>query len=45
MVEARADLTTVSVTCDGRVVATHDQCWATGQTITDPKDGVTTPGS
>jgi hypothetical protein len=36
MVEVRADLNTVTVTCDGRVVAVHDRCWATAQTITDP---------
>ena len=36
MVEVRADLATVTVTCEGRVVAAHDRCWATTQTITDP---------
>jgi hypothetical protein len=24
------------VTCDGRVVADHERCWARHQTITDP---------
>jgi transposase len=36
MVEVHADLDTVTVTCDGRAVATHPRCWATAQTITDP---------
>ncbi len=36
MVEVHADLDTVTVTCDGRAVATHQRCWATAQTITDP---------
>jgi hypothetical protein len=36
MVTVHADLTTVTVTCAGRVVATHPRCWATAQTITDP---------
>lgn len=36
MVAVHADLDAVTVTCDGRVVATHQRCWATGQTITDP---------
>ncbi len=36
MVEVHADLDTVTVTCDGRIVATHRRCWATAQTITDP---------
>ena len=31
-----ADLATVTVTCDGTVVAAHDRCWARHQTITDP---------
>jgi hypothetical protein len=26
----------VQVTCDGRVVAEHERCWADHQTITDP---------
>ena len=36
MVNVHADLDTVTVTCDGRLVATHPRCWARGQTITDP---------
>lgn len=35
-VHIRADLTTVTVTCDGQPVAAHDRCWARHQTITDP---------
>ena len=36
-VEVCADLTTVTVTCGGRMVAAHDRCWARHQTITDPQ--------
>jgi hypothetical protein len=36
MVAVRADLAAVTVTCDGRTVAAHRRCAATGQTITDP---------
>jgi hypothetical protein len=35
-VEVSADLTQVSVVCDGRKVARHPRCWAAHQTITDP---------
>jgi transposase len=35
-VEVVADLTSVSVTCAGRAVATHERCWARHQTITEP---------
>jgi transposase len=35
-VDVVADLTTVTVTLSGRVVAEHDRCWAKHQTITDP---------
>lgn len=35
MVEVRADLTMVTVTCDHRIVAVHARCWATGQILTD----------
>jgi transposase len=35
-VEVVADLDRVRVFCQGRVVATHERCWAGGQTITDP---------
>jgi len=35
-VEVVADLDQVRVLCQGRVVATHERCWAHGQTITDP---------
>ncbi len=41
IVTVHADLNAVTVTCDGRVVATHRRCWATGQTITDPAHVVT----
>jgi len=30
------DLQKITVTCDGRLVATHDRCWAAHQSITDP---------
>jgi len=36
MVTVHADLDTVTVTCEGRLVATHPRCWASGQTLTDP---------
>ena len=36
LVEIRADLATVTVTCAGQVVATHARCWARHQTLTDP---------
>ena len=35
-VEITAGLARVTVTCDGRVVADHERCWAKHQTITDP---------
>jgi hypothetical protein len=35
-VEVRADLQQVTVSCDGRMVAAHQRCWAAHQTITDP---------
>ncbi|GAA1637848.1 IS21-like element ISMbo1 family transposase [Georgenia ruanii] len=35
-VDVAADLTTVTVTCAGHVVAVHQRCWDTRQTITDP---------
>lgn len=35
-VEVVADLSTVTVTCSGTVVARHSRCWARHQTITDP---------
>jgi len=35
-VEVSADLDTVTVRCDGRVVGEHHRCWAKHQTITDP---------
>ncbi len=35
-IEVTADLARVKVTCDGRVVADHQRCWARHQTITDP---------
>jgi hypothetical protein len=36
-VEVSADLETVTVTCSGRVVASHRRCWARHQSITDPE--------
>lgn len=41
MVAVRADLGQASVSCDGRTVAAHDRCPATGQTITDPVHAAT----
>ncbi|GAA3515041.1 IS21-like element ISMbo1 family transposase [Georgenia daeguensis] len=35
-VDVRCDLTTVTVTCAGQVVAAHERCWDTRRTITDP---------
>ena len=35
-VDVHADLTTVEVRHEGRLVATHDRVWARGMTITDP---------
>jgi hypothetical protein len=35
-VDISADLEQVTVTCDGRIVAEHQRCWADHQTITDP---------
>ena len=35
-VEVTAGLDRVRVTCDGRVVADHERCWARHQTISDP---------
>ncbi|CAM01075.1 Mu transposase domain-containing protein [Saccharopolyspora erythraea] len=35
-VEITGDLDTVTVTCQGRLVARHDRCWAVHQSITDP---------
>jgi transposase len=35
-VEVTAGLDRVRVTCDGRVAADHERCWARHQTITDP---------
>ena len=36
MVDVRADLGQVTVTCEGRVVACHDRSWVAHQTLTDP---------
>jgi len=36
MVDVRADLERVTVTCDGRLVACHDRSWVADQTVTDP---------
>jgi hypothetical protein len=35
-VEITADLHRVRVSCDGRVAAGHERCWARHQTISDP---------
>ena len=35
-VEVVADLNTVAVTCAGKIVASHQRCWAKHQSITDP---------
>jgi transposase len=35
-VEITADLRRVRVSCDGRVAAEHERCWARHQTISDP---------
>ena len=35
-VEVTADCEQVKVSCDGRLVARHDRCWAAHQSITDP---------
>jgi len=36
MVDVRADLGQVTVTCEGRMVACHDRSWVAHQTVTDP---------
>ncbi len=35
-VNVTADLTTVTISLDGRTVATHSRSWGTGLTLTDP---------
>ncbi|WP_425552966.1 Mu transposase domain-containing protein, partial [Lapillicoccus jejuensis] len=35
-VDVRADLDQVTVTHEGRLVASHDRAWARGRTVTDP---------
>jgi transposase len=37
LVEIRADLEHVTVTCGGANVARHERCWAAHQTLTDPE--------
>jgi hypothetical protein len=37
MVDVRADLDQVTVTCEGRLVACHDRSWVAHQTLTDPE--------
>lgn len=37
LVEIRADLDHVTVTCGGVNVARHERCWAAHQTLTDPQ--------
>ncbi|MGH3226733.1 MAG: IS21 family transposase [Streptosporangiaceae bacterium] len=36
MVDVRADLAQVTVTCEGRLAASHDRSWVAHQTVTDP---------
>ncbi|WP_373683151.1 hypothetical protein [Arthrobacter sp. DR-2P] len=36
-VDVTADLTTITISLDGRIVGTHARSWATGLTITDPE--------
>ncbi|MBD3140258.1 IS21 family transposase [Microbispora bryophytorum] len=36
-IEVTADLDQVRATCDGRLVASHQRCWAAHQTITAPE--------
>jgi hypothetical protein len=36
LVEVVVDLHTVTVTCAGRTVATHQRAWGSGTTVTDP---------
>jgi hypothetical protein len=36
MVDVRADLEQVTVTCEGRLVGCHDRSWVAHQTVTDP---------
>jgi hypothetical protein len=36
LVEVVVDLHTVTVTCAGRTVATHQRAWGSGATVTDP---------
>ncbi|RGA04313.1 IS21 family transposase [Microbispora triticiradicis] len=36
-IEVTADLEQVRATCDGRLVASHQRCWAAHQTITAPE--------
>jgi transposase len=35
-IEVTADLSRVRASCDGRIVADHERCWAKHQTLTDP---------
>lgn len=37
MIDVRADLAEVTVTCQGRLVARHDRSWVPHQTVTDPQ--------
>lgn len=36
-IQVAADLSRVTVTCDGKVVADHERAWAAHQSITDPE--------
>jgi hypothetical protein len=43
-VDVVADLTTITITCTGRLVGSHRRCWSTHQTITDPAHVSTAAG-
>jgi hypothetical protein len=43
-VDVVADLTTVTITCAGRLVGSHQRCWSTHQTITDSAHVTTAAG-
>jgi transposase len=44
LVDVHAGLTVVTVRCGGAVVAVHDRCWSSHQTITDPAHVATAAG-
>ena len=43
-VEVHADLDTVTIRCAGATVGSHERCWSTHQTITDPAHVATAAG-